>query len=89
MVSAAFYGMVAYIMTKQFNHRKFLSRFIIAGVSTLVAGIGISRVYLGVHYASDVLAGFFAGGAWGLICVSVFRSLQYRNSLKQERNLYI
>ena len=43
----------------------------------VVATIGLTRVYLGAHYPTDVLAGISAGGAWAFFLDAVF-SLWYR-----------
>ena len=43
--------------------------------------VGSSRVYLGVHYPSDVVAGWCAGLVWALICWLVARYLQYRGTV--------
>lgn len=42
-----------------------------AGMAALVVAIGISRILLQVHFASDVAAGFAASGAWLALCVAV------------------
>jgi hypothetical protein len=42
-----------------------------------------SRVYMGVHWPSDVLAGWAAGAAWALICWLVGRWPQHRGRLEQ------
>ena len=40
--------------------------------------MGFSRIYLGVHFASDVVAGLLAGTAWVAICISVMEALRWR-----------
>lgn len=45
--------------------------------------VGVSRVYLGVHYPTDVLAGWAAGLAWALICWLVARFLQRRGTVEE------
>jgi undecaprenyl-diphosphatase len=44
----------------------------------IVATIGLTRIYLGVHYPTDVLAGIAAGGAWAFLLAALF-SLRYRD----------
>jgi undecaprenyl-diphosphatase len=55
----------------------------IAMLTTML--VGASRVYLGVHYPTDVLAGWLIGLSWALICWLVERSVERRYGLKKER----
>jgi undecaprenyl-diphosphatase len=58
-------------------------RVYIVGISLLLTVlIGITRVYLGVHYPSDVLAGWALGLAWALLCWLAARYLQYRGAVE-------
>jgi len=50
-------------------------------VLTLI--IGMSRVYLGVHYPSDVIAGWSVGLVWAILCWLVARYLQRRGKVEQ------
>src|SRR5215208_1214880 len=61
MESFVVYGMLAYFAVLAFRTRE--SRVaVVFGAALLVVLIGFSRMYLGVHYFSDVLAGYAAGG---------------------------
>lgn len=75
MLSMAFYGMLAYILLREVGGtgRK---AAVLAGFAAFVLLIGVSRVYLGVHYPTDVLAGFAAGGAWLSGCVIGLEALR-------------
>jgi membrane-associated phospholipid phosphatase len=63
LVSLAVYGALALLIARRLS--SFAGRaLVLAGAGVLVAAIGFSRLYLGVHFLSDVLAGFAAGIAW-------------------------
>jgi membrane-associated phospholipid phosphatase len=69
MGAALFFGGLGYVLFFSVK-RNFLPRFL--GVSLCVVAallIGFSRIYLGVHYTSDVLAGFIGGITWTAICI--------------------
>lgn len=53
----------------------------IAVLLTIV--VGLSRIYLGVHYPSDVVAGWFVGSAWALLCWTAALWLQSRGKVEQ------
>lgn len=63
LVSLAVYGSIALLLAQQVR-RPAWRILLFAGTALLVLAIGFSRLYLGVHFLSDVLAGFAAGTAW-------------------------
>lgn len=64
------YGMLAYVIPVAFAPSRPVRAWTAVGCGVLVLAIGTSRLYLGVHYFSDVLGGFAAGGLWLSACIS-------------------
>jgi undecaprenyl-diphosphatase len=53
-----------------------LKAYVLLGAAFLACAIGVTRVYLGVHWPSDVLAGWAAGAFWALLCWGVAEALR-------------
>ena len=60
MMSMIFYGLLIYYVTK-FVKKKWLKNTLVGILSAIILFVGISRIYLGVHYVTDVLAGYIVG----------------------------
>ena len=56
--------------------------YLIGAAICLTLVIGFSRVYLGVHWPSDVVAGWAVGASWALLCSLVASGLQRRRSIE-------
>jgi undecaprenyl-diphosphatase len=67
MMSAVIYLTLAALIARLMEQRR-LKTYALSVAIALTLLIGVSRVYLGVHWPSDVLAGWAAGGAWALGC---------------------
>ena len=75
--ATAVLGVLAVVVTARLARRAY--RVLVAAVAaTAVVAIGLSRVYLGVHWPSDVLAGWLVGGLWLTLCVVVTRKVVAR-----------
>ncbi len=81
MLSLVTYGLLAYFLFHGLHHA-YLRVPITVGLILLVALIGFSRIYLGVHYVSDVLAGFVVGGLWLSFCVTSMNFVLDRRALR-------
>jgi membrane-associated phospholipid phosphatase len=80
MGSFIFYGASAYILVHLFSRLSLKVLSVLANV-LIIFLIGLSRIYLGVHYPSDVAGGFLAGGAWLAACIIIFRLYEFRKDL--------
>ncbi|MEH7548919.1 phosphatase PAP2 family protein [Bacillus sp. AFS076308] len=61
--------------------------FLILFSSFMVLAIGVSRIYLGVHYPSDIVGGYFASGFWMATAIWVFQFYQERHNKSHKKAL--
>jgi undecaprenyl-diphosphatase len=82
MLSIICYGMIAYLAMRLTTNLR--TRIFIAFAAVMIVVlISISRMYLGVHYLSDVVAGISAGGLWLSVCITAMERLR-RGKTRQE-----
>lgn len=70
ITSMVFYGYLIYLIYKYIDNKKIKIPLIII-LSLLIVIIGFTRIYLGVHYTSDVIGGFLLGVAYLIIFIGV------------------
>jgi undecaprenyl-diphosphatase len=75
MSAAIVYGTVAYLAAR-LQERRLHRAITMMCAATIIIAIGASRLYLGVHYPSDVLAGVIIGLAWAGFCMATLEAIQ-------------
>lgn len=75
MSAMAFYGFIIYLFVR-FKMNKYLKTAIIVLLVFIILSIGISRIYLGVHYPSDIAGGYIAGFIWVVFCILLFNLVE-------------
>ena len=70
MAATIGYGMLAYVVATYWCPRWLKRRFLYLAAAVLALAVGVSRIYLGVHFPTDVIGGWAAGTAWVAICVT-------------------
>ena len=81
---------VAYLtlgaMVARAQTRRALKVYTLAVAVLLTLLVGISRVYMGVHWPTDVAAGWLGGGAWAILCLLAALSLAKRGHIDKEES---
>lgn len=71
------------VLVASVQRRRRVKAYILSAAVLVTLLVGVSRVYLGVHWPSDVLAGWAVGAAWALLCWLAVRKLQQAGQVEQ------
>jgi undecaprenyl-diphosphatase len=82
-MSAATFLTLGALLARYQKERRLRVYLVAVGILLAIA-VGVSRVYLSVHWPTDVLAGWAVGAAWALFCWSVAVYLQRRGTIERE-----
>lgn len=77
MASMTFYGMLIYLIYKSNINKRLKYAFIII-LSILILLIGLSRIYLGVHYASDIITGYMVSLIYLIIFITIVNKIKLK-----------
>jgi undecaprenyl-diphosphatase len=83
LIASAIYPTLGLLLSMAFKERR-LKLFVFITTAILALLIGFTRVYMGVHYPSDVLGGWMLGLAWAIVCGLVCHRLQEKGIVEPE-----
>jgi len=83
----ALYGLLAYLLFRYYAKAR--RHYQLLGISffLIILAVGASRIYLGVHFLSDVLAGYLLGASWVLLGISIIETLSLHQRNQKEKNI--
>ncbi|OAB28323.1 phosphoesterase PA-phosphatase [Paenibacillus macquariensis subsp. defensor] len=81
MAAFTLYGVLCFLLWK--HARVAFTRFLLIIIgSIMIVAIGVSRIYLGVHYPSDVVGGYLASGTWLAVSIWIYQRMLDKRSAK-------